>query len=398
MLTARYGQATDLSTIARAGNAWALGAAGAPALFGANSLRHDYDPVTLAYRGVLVDRARTNQSPNPWLVGAAAGVPGTLPTSWGWSFTQPVSAALGGTAARPWIELTFAPAASGSTNIRFSTSSISVVSGATYTTGFHLGFTAPLPAQITSVLHFTPAAANAAISLGSIPTDGTVRRFTRSDVATSTTAGQHGCRITWSGACTFTIRVALPTFIEGTLADALLFPAVGATGVSTAAADEFSTQGIPPWINSAAGTVVVDFMPGATAAETARGIIALDDGTTNNYVGIYLAAASLAASMLAVSNGVTAVPNLPAGTATVLARNTLRLSWGPAGYYASLNGAAPLIDQIGAMPLTLSRVRLGNLAGADAYPLQGWVGPRVAYLPFQYTDVAAADGLTIRDC
>lgn len=397
MLTARYGLATDLSTIARAGNAWALGAAGAPALFGPNSLRDDYDPVTLAYRGVLVDRARTNQIPNPWLVGAAAGVPGTLPTSWGWSFTQPASVALGGTAARPWIALTFSPAGSGAVNLRFTNGTVSVVSGTSYTTGFYLGFTAPLPAQITSVLQFTPAGANA-ITLGSIPTDGTLRRFTRTYAASSTTTGNHGLRLEWSGACTFTIRVALPTFIEGTLADALLFPAVGTTGVSTAAADEFSTQGIPPWINSAAGTVVVDFMPGATAAETARGIIALDDGTTNNYVGIYLASASLAASMLAVSNGVTAVPNLPVGTATVLARNTLRMSWGPAGYYASLNGAAPLIDQIGAMPLTLSRVRLGNLAGADAYPLQGWVGPRVAYLPFQYTDVAAADGLTIRDC
>ena len=44
--------------------------------------RFDYDPSTLAARGLLLEGARTNSIRNNTMVGAVAGTPGTMPTNW----------------------------------------------------------------------------------------------------------------------------------------------------------------------------------------------------------------------------------------------------------------------------------------------------------------------------
>ena len=44
--------------------------------------RFDYDPSTLAAKGLLLEGARTNSIRNNTMVGAVAGTPGTMPTNW----------------------------------------------------------------------------------------------------------------------------------------------------------------------------------------------------------------------------------------------------------------------------------------------------------------------------
>lgn len=44
--------------------------------------RFDYDPVTHAAKGLLVEQQRTNSIRNSTMAGAVAGTPGTLPTNW----------------------------------------------------------------------------------------------------------------------------------------------------------------------------------------------------------------------------------------------------------------------------------------------------------------------------
>lgn len=47
-----------------------------------NTPRFDYDPVTIAAKGLLIEEQRTNVIRNNTMVGAVAGTPGTLPTNW----------------------------------------------------------------------------------------------------------------------------------------------------------------------------------------------------------------------------------------------------------------------------------------------------------------------------
>lgn len=54
----------------------------APAAAAYYGPRFDYDPVTLAPRGLLIEEQRTNSIRNNTMQGAVAGTPGTLPTNW----------------------------------------------------------------------------------------------------------------------------------------------------------------------------------------------------------------------------------------------------------------------------------------------------------------------------
>lgn len=70
-------------TFTRASTATYFDASGTLRSAAANAPRIDFDPATLACRGLLVEEQRTNSIRNNTMQGAAAGTPGTLPTNWG---------------------------------------------------------------------------------------------------------------------------------------------------------------------------------------------------------------------------------------------------------------------------------------------------------------------------
>jgi hypothetical protein len=75
-------------TFSRALNtATRINSSGLMELVNANIARFDYDPVTLAPKGLLVEETRVNSVLQSGFAGAVAGTPGTFPTSW----TSPLS-------------------------------------------------------------------------------------------------------------------------------------------------------------------------------------------------------------------------------------------------------------------------------------------------------------------
>ena len=74
-------------TVTRALNtATCVNSSGLVELINANLPRFDYNPTTLAPKGLLIEEARTNLLLNSVFDGAVSGTPGTFPTSWAVGF------------------------------------------------------------------------------------------------------------------------------------------------------------------------------------------------------------------------------------------------------------------------------------------------------------------------
>jgi len=73
---------SDIITFTRASSATYFDATGTLQAATTNTPRFDYDPITRAAKGLLIEEARTNSIRNNTMVGAVAGTPGTLPTNW----------------------------------------------------------------------------------------------------------------------------------------------------------------------------------------------------------------------------------------------------------------------------------------------------------------------------
>jgi hypothetical protein len=69
-------------TFSRASTATYFDSTGTLQTAAANTPRFDYDPSTLAPKGILIEESKTNSIPNSTMQGVAAGTPGTLPTGW----------------------------------------------------------------------------------------------------------------------------------------------------------------------------------------------------------------------------------------------------------------------------------------------------------------------------
>ena len=123
----------------RASAGWSFNATGTLAQVAADVPRFDYNPATLACRGLLLDESRTNGIRNPRAEGAAAGTPGTAPTNWFTATGTGVVHSIVGTGTEsgiPYCDVRFAGTASGTVNLSLNfetTTAIAAVSGQTWT-------------------------------------------------------------------------------------------------------------------------------------------------------------------------------------------------------------------------------------------------------------------------
>ncbi len=127
-------------TFSRASTATYFDSAGTLQTAAANAPRFDYDPVTHAPKGLLLEDARTNVLPWSEVTGVVAGTPGTLPTNWAWAqitpgFTVSVLGS-GSENGLSYVDLRVAGTATATNRPLLRFGSFNSTTGARYTTSF----------------------------------------------------------------------------------------------------------------------------------------------------------------------------------------------------------------------------------------------------------------------
>ena len=326
--------------------------------------RWDYDPVTHALRGLLLEEARTNVLLNSGNLGAA---------SWTPAATGAASVVTANNATAPDGTLSAArivmPAVPAGANASFVGCAIS--SGAVQTT-FSIWLRGAVGGEIVNVMASNFAA------------------WTHT-TAVLTTAWQ---RVSFTGTPTTTGW----TFAVGTdMRDATQTPNSAQTFYAWGGQGEagaFATSYIPTaaasvtraadnasiptstWFNASAMSMIAEASSYATSG--IPGLLFASDGTSNNR--FQLVAGSVPATVVS-SGGVNGVVNPETAPQP---RNTVFKFGGSliaGNYSSSLNGAAPVIVTAGVvMPVGITSIGLGNLVGAGAFYLDGYLR-RVRYWP-----------------
>ena len=358
--------------------------------------RFDYDPSTLAPRGLLIEEQRTNSIRNNTMQGAVA--PSTPPTNWGLSATtNGISQAIIGTGTEngiAYIDIQISGTASATathTPVNFDGfTQIVASSGQAWSGSSFLKITGGSLTNFTlCALRIRQGTAAGAFVAS---TDTNVSNYTdnlngnRQTVVLSSAAATTE-RVTLliqvgynsGSAVDITLRIGLPQLELGAFATSVI-PTT--TTALTRSADDASMTGtnFSDWFNAAEGTL---FVEGSTAATAETYIFAdMNSGVTNNYIRqSTVGAGTTTQFVVQVTGSTTASPGVAV---------TLGSSRKMAGAYIldsvqqAVNGTLGTEDTNAAIPTGLSQMNLGSRANLSNNS-QVWLA-RIAYYPTRLPD------------
>ncbi len=379
-------------SVARAGaTATRFNSAGVLETVAANTARIDYDPVTLACRGLLEEETRTNAVRNPRCEGASAGTPGALPTYWGASsLPSGVTRTIVGTGTEdgiPYIDIRWQGTGSGYFDTTMD--SVAATTGQTATASAYCRLIAGSWANFSSaniILYETPSfSQSAGVSLLGV-TGAALRTqrptATRTMTIATTTAGAMRLALTAAGAVDATLRFGLPQLELGAWASSPILPPVGAPGISTRNADvvTVATADIPGW-NAQAGSICVEATTFDTRASAAPVLVHLDDGTTTSRMMATFGdgSSTLNHARFLVDAGGVSQASIGATLASALASNRIAVAWALNSFAVVANGGAVSTDTSGAVP-TVNTLRIGGRAIGPPLSLNGYIR-RLTFYP-----------------
>jgi hypothetical protein len=370
----------------RASTAWAYNSAGVLTSYAVDTPRFDYNPSTLAPRGLLIEEARTNSIRNNSMTGAAAGTPGTLPTNW----SAPATAAgitrqiigTGTVNGIPYIDIKFSGTAVAGDTVLFAepTTGVATVNATTWTSA---AFVSLVGGSLTNV---TPkfgmryrAAAGASIASqvfeSAIVPTATLTRYTTTATAADATVAFVTPSLTLtmaSGAVDITVRIGAPQLELGSFATS---PILTTTVTVTRAVDVGPVLTSTFGFNAAEGTLFVVCTPVGVGSGLQTAVY-LDDNTNNERMGIRASATSN--SMLVVDGGVTQV-NAGIGTLVAGTKFKAAFAYKLNDFAGCMNGGTVLTDTVGTVP-TVTKMQIGTRTSGTE-PLNGWYEQVACYAP-----------------
>lgn len=399
------GQLDPRITFTRASTGTYVNSSGVLSSAAINGPRFDYDPVTLAPKGLLIEEQRTNSIRNNTMQGAIAGTPGTVPTNWSVLFntTTGVTRTVVGTGTEDgiaYIDISLVGTASGAGSVDFffeEPNSIAAVTGQIWGASLYWKIAAGSLTGLSTPIFYTYEY-NSSIGFVNAPIAGSPALPTTAPLRTqrfrgaatlsggATTAFVRPLvklNIAAGAAINITLRIGLPQLELGAFATSVI-PTT--TIALTRAADVAAVTGanFSSWYNAVEGTTYVEAstLPGVTAAALTH---AISDGTFNQSIYGNFNAGNLYIGANVLNGGVNQASGI--GPFSIAASTNVTkdaFAYKQNNFGESCNGATPKSDLTGTIP-TVNRLYIGsNWSGVGNF-LNGHIRS-FAYYPTRLSD------------
>jgi hypothetical protein len=357
-------------TFTRASGATYFNSAGVLSTAANNEARFDYDPVTLAARGLLIEEQRTNSIRNNTMQGAVVGAPGTLPTNWSASLAGGLSRevfAVGQVNGINYIDLRVFGTTTNTNlalNLAFEPiTGVSSASGQAWAESMYLSLVGGSLSGVANTrlyLSSTDGVSELAyFNLGDVTPTSALTRF--SGTASPATAGMTAVRpMLWAQhngvgtAVDFTLRIGLPQLELGAFATSVI-PTT--TTALTRAADVATMTGanFSDWYNQTEGTL---YFEGSVVGSTGADQIGLNANNNAFTERIRLGKGPTTPRLTIVDGGIVQA-DLTGGTWAVNAVKKLAGAYALNSIAFSIDGAVPLTDTAATIP-TPTQLQIGN--------------------------------------
>lgn len=370
-------------TFTRSSTATYFDSAGVLTSAAINVPRFDYNPATLAIRGLLIEEQRVNSIRNNMMVGAVAGTPGTLPTNWV-NVLAGLTQTIVGTGVEngiTYIDIRLNGTSTGtSAGIRFeSNTGVAVASGQTWTVSTFCrlvgGSIANAPSINISISGLTAGGAGTTdsatssllgvLNMANIATTRTSRALTFADATTAFARPQIVVGFTGVGvAIDITLRIGMPQLEQGAFATSVIPTSLAA---ATRAGDSASMTGtnFSTWYNQSEGALIAQYVMEGVKSSAAQRVAQIDDGTESNRIGLFLTSTNTPQATVAISSGNAgnvSIPSTIVAGALVKQAAAYKLNDFNMGY----NGAVGTTDTSVDIPASLNTLRFATAPGSTA--------------------------------
>ena len=343
--------------------------------------RFDYDPATLAPRGLLIEEQRTNSIRNNTMVGAVA--PSTFPTNWQSVIVAGLTNTVVGTGVENGItyldvRVSGTPAVSTFYNL-VPDILVAGASGQTWAGSFWAKLVAGSLTNTAANIELRESDAAQGFltnSIASVPISSTLTRYSLVRTLTNASTAFASIRFVWQVTnglpVDFTFRIGLPQLELGAFATSVI-PTTTAAATRTADLATMVGANFSNWYRQDEGTLFSEILCGVSAV-TNTGILSVYQASspTNNRISTRISNTILTSDGTAVAFFfLSASPNTIARWATAYRIND---------FAQCSNGGSPVTDTSGAVPTSINEMEIGGVEGTTTLNLNGYIR-QITYFP-----------------
>jgi hypothetical protein len=346
--------------------------------------RFDYDPSTLAARGLLIEEQRTNSIRNNTMQGAVVGTPGTVPTNWSYGQLSTLTTEIVSTGIETginYVDVRISGTATTTALVYFeANSTVAGTNAQTWATSLfvkRVGGTETNISVVTTTLRMSDAGGT---NLGFVPGSTYVLPTSTANLSACRFSSSHttnnvstafvmpALAFNAAGAIDITLRIGLPQLELGAFATSVI-PTT--TTALTRAADVASMTGanFSSWYNPVEGTLLTTTLAFNQTFAPNRFISTIDDGTSSNIIATYIPS-DLNATTFVVTAGYTEYQAIITAVSNTLP-NKLAITYKANNFTSAGNGVSGISDTSGNVPV-VNKITFGNRTDG-LRPLNGWV-------------------------